>query len=131
MHQENLVNKLLVKYHYYKSQSIANILYDACVNQGPGVPGNVFISSMKELGYNVSGVNTWSEIHSKLTPIVNSMNNNQLKKLHHKIGLQRLQKYGVNKSEDEMTADEKEFSNGWKNRINKEAINKFEEGGIS
>jgi hypothetical protein len=114
-----------------KSQSIANILYDACVNQGPGVPGNVFISSMKELGYNVNGVNTWDEIHSKLTPIVNSMNTNQLKKLHHKIGLQRLQKYGVNKSEDEMTADEKEFSNGWKNRINKEGINKFEEGGIS
>ena len=86
---------------------------------------------MKELGYNVIGVNTWDKIHSKLTPIVNSMNINQLKKLHQKIGIQRLQKYGVNKSEDKMTADEKEFSNGWKNRINKEAINKFEDGGLS
>jgi len=114
-----------------KNQSIANILYDACVNQGPGVPGNVFISSMKKLGYNVSDVNNWDDIHSKLTPIVNSMNTNQLKKLHHEIGLQRLQRYGVNKSEDEMTADEKEFSDGWKNRINKEDINKFEEGDVS
>ena len=115
-----------------KSQSIANILYDACVNQGPGVPGNVLISSMRELGYKVSDVNNWNEIHSKLTPIVNSMNNNQLKKLHKKIGLQRLQRYGVNKAEDEMSEDEKEFSKGWKNRINNEPINKFEqEGGIS
>ena len=115
-----------------KSQSIANILYDACVNQGPGVPGNVLISSMRELGYKVSDVNNWNEIHSKLTPIVNSMNNNQLKKLHKKIGLQRLQRYGVNKSEDEMSEDEREFSKGWRNRINNEPINKFEqEGGIS
>ena len=115
-----------------KNQSIANILYDACVNQGPGVPGNVFISSMKELGYNVSGVNTWSEIHSKLTPIVNSMNNNQLKKLHHEMGLKRLQKYGVNKDDVDKSEDEKEFSDGWENRINKEPINKFEEdGGIA
>ena len=28
---------------------------------------------MKNLGYNVSDVNTWNEIHSKLTPIVNSI----------------------------------------------------------
>lgn len=113
----------------FKSQSIANILYDACVNQGPGVPGNVLITSMNKLGYDVNDVNNWDDIHSKLTPIVNSMDTNQLKKLHHEIGLQRLQKYGVNKSEDEMTADEKEFSKGWRNRINKEDINKFEEGG--
>jgi hypothetical protein len=87
---------------------------------------------MRELGYKVSDVNNWNEIHSKLTPIVNSMNNNQLKKLHKKIGLQRLQRYGVNKAEDEMSEDEKEFSKGWKNRINNEPINKFEqEGGIS
>ena len=34
--------------------------------------------------------------------------------------------------EDEMSEDEKEFSKGWKNRINNEPINKFEEeGGIS
>ena len=77
---------------------------------------------MKNLGYNVSDVNTWNEIHNKLTPIVNSMNTNKLKKLHHEIKIQRLQKYKSNKSKEDIVA----FSKGWKNRLNKEAINKFE-----
>ena len=109
-----------------KSQSIANILYDACVNQGPGIAKKVYSRSMDKLGHDVDNIKGWVDIHKKLTPIVNSMDKKELKELHQEIKDQRLYEYSNDKSEEEKKA----FSVGWDNRLAK-AINTFDEGDIS
>ena len=109
-----------------KSQSIANILYDACVNQGPGIAKEVYSRSMDKLGHDVDNIKGWGDIHKKLTPIVNSMDKKELKELHQEIKDQRLYEYRQDKSEEEKKA----FSVGWDNRLAK-AINTFDEGDIS
>jgi len=109
-----------------KSQSIANILYDACVNQGPGIAKTVYARSMDKLGHNVDDIKGWGDIHKKLTPIVNTMDKNELKELHQEIKDQRLEQYRTNADPSE----KKEFSKGWDNRLAKE-INTFDEGDIA
>jgi len=109
-----------------KSQSIANILYDACVNQGPGIAKKVFVRSMDRLGHDADGVKGWQDVHKKLTPIVNSMDNKDLKELHDEIKDQRMQQYKSNADANEI----EEFSKGWENRLAKE-INTFDGGDIS
>lgn len=107
-----------------KSQSIANILYDACVNQGPGIAKKVYVKSMDKLGHSVDA-DGWGDVHNKLTPIVNSMNKEELKELHQEIKDQRLEQYKINADPEEI----EEFSQGWDNRLAKE-INTFGEGDI-
>ena len=109
-----------------KSQSIANILYDACVNQGPGIAKKVYSRSMDKLGHNIDDINGWDDIHKKLTPIVNSMDKKELKELHKEIKDQRLEQYRTNADPYEI----EEFSKGWDNRLAKE-INTFDEGDIT
>ena len=109
-----------------KSQSIANILYDACVNQGPGVAKKVYVRSMDKLGHDVEDVNSWDDVHEKLTPVVNTMDKDELKELHQEIKDQRLEQYRENADPDEI----EEFSKGWENRLAK-VINTFDEGDIS
>ena len=109
-----------------KSQSIANILYDACVNQGSGGSKRVYVKSMEELGHNTDGVDGWKSAHEKLTPIVNSMDKSELKKLHEVIKENRRAQYKSGKTEEEI----EEFSKGWDNRLAMD-INKFDEGDIS
>jgi lysozyme family protein len=110
-----------------KSQSIANILYDACVNQGSGGSKKVYVKSMEELGHNTDGVKGWKSAHEKLTPIVNSMDKSELKKLHHVIKENRREQYKSGKTTEEI----EEFSKGWDNRLAMD-INTFdEEGDIS
>ena len=109
-----------------KSQSIANILYDACVNQGPGVAKKVYVRSMDKLGHDVDGVDSWDDVHEKLTPVVNTMDKDELKELHQEIKDQRLEQYRENADPDEI----EEFSKGWENRLAK-VINTFDEGDIS
>ena len=104
-----------------KSQSIANILYDSGVNQGPGIAKRVYINSMGVLGYDVNDVNGWKSIHKKLTPIVNSMDKVELKKLHKEIKKQRLHEYSRNKSPEDIA----EFGDGWENRLDMD-INTFD-----
>jgi lysozyme family protein len=103
-----------------KSQPIANILYDACVNQGPGVSKKVLVYSMDDLGYDVDGVDSWDDVHSKLTPHINKMDENGLKKLHKFIKNNRLDQYLTNADADER----EEFGEGWENRLEK-PINTF------
>ena len=109
-----------------KSQSIANILYDACVNQGSGGSKRIYVKSMKELGHNTDGVDGWKSAHEKLTPIVNSMDKSELKKLHEVIKENRREEYKSGKTEEEIEA----FATGWDNRLAMD-INKFDEGDIS
>jgi len=103
-----------------KNQSIANILYDACVNQGPGVSKRVLINSMSKLGFNINYIKSWGDVNTKLTPIINKMDNIKLRELHKSIKDNRLNQYLSNADPNE----EKEFMKGWMNRLEK-PINKF------
>lgn len=108
-----------------KSQSIANILYDACVNQGPGIAKKVYVRSMDKLGHAADNIKGWKDVHKKLTPIVNSMNKSELKELHDEIKDQRMDQYKSNADAEEI----REFSKGWENRLAMD-INKFDGGDI-
>jgi len=110
-----------------KNQSIANILYDACVNQGPGIAKKVYVRSMDKLGHDADDIKGWDDVHKKLTPIVNSMDKKELKELHDEIKDQRLEQYRSNADPIEI----EEFAKGWDNRLAMD-INTFnEEGDIS
>ncbi len=107
-------------FHNIKSQPIANILYDACVNQGPGAAKKVLVYAMDDLGHDVDNIDSWNDVHDKLTPVINKMDNEDLKKLHKFIKNNRLEQYLTNADADE----KEEFGKGWENRLEK-PINTF------
>lgn len=94
----------------FKSQSIANVLYDACVNQGSGAALSVLRNSMESLGHNVEDIGSWDEFHEKLTPTVNKMNDAETENLFELIKKERIKRY---KSADTF----KDHGTGWTDRV--------------
>ena len=96
----------------FKSQSIANVLYDGCVNQGPGAMLQVLKNSMENLGHDTEGIGGWNEFHDKLTPTVNDMNKAETEKLFEEIKEERMDKYrGADTWDD--------HGRGWTDRVEK------------
>ena len=94
----------------FKSQSIANVLYDACVNQGSGAALSVLRNSMKTLGHDVKDIGSWNEFHEKLTPTVNKMNDAETENLFELIKKERIERY-----EGSDTFDD--HGTGWTDRV--------------
>ena len=99
-------------FNKFKSQSVANVLYDGCVNQGPGATLKVLKNSMENLGHETEGIGSWNEFHEKLTPTVNDMNKVETKKLFEEIKEERMKEYrGADTWED--------HGKGWTDRVDK------------
>jgi lysozyme family protein len=77
----------------FKSQSIANVLYDECVNQGVGAALTDITKSMENMGHKTDEIGSWKEFHKELTPKVNNMSNKQTRKLFQIIKDVRLERY--------------------------------------
>jgi len=102
----------------FKRQSIANVLYDGCVNQGPGATLDALKKSMERMGHETDGIGSWKEFHEELTPSVNAMPKKESKELFETIKEERLEKYkDANTWED--------HGRGWEDRLDKLA---FEDG---
>ena len=103
----------------FKSQSIANVLYDECVNQGVGAALSDAKKSMENMGHETDEIGSWKDFHKELTPKVNKMSTKEKKKLFNQIKAERLERYeGADTWED--------HGEGWQNRLNDIA---FEDGG--
>lgn len=103
----------------FKSQSIANVLYDECVNQGVGAALSDVKKSMENMGHETDEIGSWKDFHKELTPKVNKMSTKEKKKLFNQIKVERLERYeGADTWED--------HGEGWQNRLNDIA---FEDGG--
>ena len=103
----------------FKSQSIANVLYDECVNQGVGAALSDVKKSMQNMGHETDEIGSWKEFHKELTPKVNKMSTKEKKELFNQIKTERLERYeGADTWED--------HGEGWQNRLNDIA---FEDGG--
>ncbi len=92
----------------FKSQSLANILYDGCVNQGVGATLTILKKSLKKVGIDSSDVNSWNEFHENLIDDVNKLSKIKTKKLFKTIWDKRWERYQEGNSD---------FINGWKNRL--------------
>lgn len=103
----------------FKSQSIANVLYDECVNQGVGAALSDVKKSMENMGHETDKVGSWKEFHEELTPKVNKMSTKEKKELFNQIKAERLERY-------EGADTWEEHGDGWQNRLNDIA---FEDGG--
>jgi len=103
----------------FKSQSIANVLYDECVNQGVGAALSDVKKSMQNMGHETDEIGSWKEFHKKLTPKVNKMSTKEKKELFNQIKTERLERY-------EGADTWEEHGEGWQNRLNDIA---FEDGG--
>ena len=104
-----------------KSQSIANVLYDECVNQGVGAALTDIKKSMENMGHKTDEIGSWKEFHKELTPKVNDMSNKETRKLFQKIKDVRLERY-----ESAETWDD--HGDGWTKRLKDIA---FEDDGIT
>jgi lysozyme family protein len=102
----------------FKSQSIANVLYDECVNQGVGAALSDAKKSMENMGHETDEIGSWKEFHKELTPKVNKMSTKEKKKLFNQIKSERLERY-------ESADTWEEHGDGWQNRLNDIA---FEDG---
>lgn len=102
----------------FKRQSIANVLYDGCVNQGPGATLDALKKSMERMGHETDGIGSWKEFHEELTPSVNAMPKKESKELFETIKEERLEKY-----KDAGTWED--HGRGWEDRLDKLA---FEDG---
>lgn len=102
----------------FKSQSIANVLYDECVNQGVGAALSDAKKSMENMGHETDEIGSWKEFHKELTPKVNKMSFKEKKKLFNQIKSERLERY-------ESADTWEEHGDGWQNRLNDIA---FEDG---
>jgi lysozyme family protein len=98
----------------FKSQSLANILYDGCVNQGPPATLTILKKSLKKVGIDSSDVNSWNEFHENLIDDVNKLSKIKTKKLFKTIWDKRWERYQQGKSD---------FINGWKNRLDELTFN--------
>jgi len=95
----------------FKSQSIANVLYDECVNQGVGAALSDVKKSMENMGHETDEIGSWKEFHKELTPKVNKMSTKEKKKLFNQIKTERLERY-------EGADTWEEHGEGWQNRLN-------------
>ena len=96
----------------FKSQSIANVLYDGCVNQGAGATLQVLKNSMENMGYEADTIGTWREFHQELTPKVNEMSSKKTEQLFEEIKEERMHKY--------RKADTwEDHGRGWADRVDK------------
>jgi len=103
----------------FKSQSIANVLYDECVNQGVGAALSDVKKSMENMGHNTDEIGNWEEFHKEITPKVNKMSTKETKKLFQEIKEVRLERYEAADTWDD-------HGDGWTKRLNDLA---FEDGG--
>jgi lysozyme family protein len=103
----------------FKSQSIANVLYDECVNQGVGAALSDVKKSMENMGHETDEIGSWKDFHKELTPKVNKMSTKEKKELFNQIKAERLERY-------EGADTWEEHGDGWQNRLNDIA---FEDGG--
>ena len=92
----------------FKSQSLANILYDGCVNQGRGATLTILTKSLKKVGIDSSDVNNWNEFHENLIDDVNKLSKIKTKKLFKTIWDKRWERY---------QGGNPDFIRGWKNRL--------------
>ena len=95
----------------FKSQSIANVLYDECVNQGVGAALSDAKKSMENMGHETEEIGSWKEFHKELTPKVNKMSTKEKKELFNQIKTERLERY-------EGADTWEEHGEGWQNRLN-------------
>jgi lysozyme family protein len=95
----------------FKSQSIANVLYDECVNQGVGAALSDVKKSMENMGHDAEEIGSWKDFHKELTPKVNKMSTKETKKLFQEIKDVRLERY-------EGADTWEEHGDGWQNRLN-------------
>ena len=95
----------------FKSQSIANVLYDECVNQGVGAALSDAKKSMENMGHETDEIGSWKEFHKELTPKVNKMSSKEKKELFNQIKTERLERY-------EGADTWEEHGEGWQNRLN-------------
>ena len=95
----------------FKSQSIANVLYDECVNQGVGAALSDVKKSMQNMGHETEEIGSWKEFHKELTPKVNKMSTKEKKELFNQIKTERLERY-------EGADTWEEHGEGWQNRLN-------------
>ena len=95
----------------FKSQSIANVLYDECVNQGVGAALSDAKKSMENMGHETEEIGSWKEFHKELTPKVNKMSSKEKKELFNQIKTERLERY-------EGADTWEEHGEGWQNRLN-------------
>lgn len=98
----------------FKSQSLANVLYDGCVNQGPGATLNILKKSLDEINIDSTNVNSWNELHDELIDDVNSLPVKKIEKLFHTIKKKRWEKY-INIIQK--NPRKKKYHDGWKNRL--------------
>lgn len=103
----------------FKSQSIANVLYDECVNQGVGAALSDAKKSMESMGHEADEIGSWKEFHKELTPKVNKMSTKEKKELFNQIKAERLERY-------EAADTWEDHGRGWTDRLNDIA---FEDGG--
>jgi lysozyme family protein len=92
----------------FKSQSLANVLYDGCVNQGPGATLTILTNSLEDINVDSTGVDSWNDFHKDLIDDVNELPKIKVKKLFHLIKNKRWEKYQLGK---------KKYQEGWKNRL--------------
>jgi hypothetical protein len=92
----------------FKSQSLANVLYDGCVNQGPVATLTILTNSLEDINVDSTRVNNWNDFHEDLIDEVNELPNSKVKKLFHLIKNKRWEKYQLGK---------KKYQDGWKNRL--------------
>lgn len=96
------------KLQNFKSQSLANVLYDGCVNQGPTATLNILNESLRDVNIDSTNINNWREFHDVLIDEVNELPLRKTKKLFITIKKKRLEKYQKGKAR---------YQKGWKNRL--------------
>ena len=98
----------------FKSQSLANVLYDGCVNQGPGATLTILKKSLDEINIDSTNVNSWNELHDELIDDVNSLTVKKTEKLFHTIKKKRWEKYILIIKKNPR---KEKYHDGWKNRL--------------
>jgi len=92
----------------FKNQSIANILYDGCVNQGPSATLTILKKSLNDVDINSNEVETWNDFHNELIYDVNDLSNRDSEELFDIIKDYRLERYKKGRVD---------FIDGWTNRL--------------
>jgi len=108
------------KLYNFKSQSIANVLYDGCVNQGPGATLTILKNSLEVVDIDSSNVDNWNDFHEQLIDDVNVLPVKETKKLFHTIKKKRWEKYiHIIKKNPR----KRKYHDGWKNRLDELTFN--------
>ena len=99
-----------------KSQSIANVLYDGCVNQGPGAILGVLKNSLEEMDFKTDTINSWNDFKDELLDDVNKLDQDDNKELFGLIKKFRLSKY-------KQAPTYHIHGDGWQNRLDELTFN--------